>query len=84
MKNRNKTRITLRQRFRYWLDRRMAQGTSSMVKLLVATADRNVLRVGTFNGETGRNLLVNFVRESDADLKNVAGEGRKIARAEDL
>lgn len=45
MKNRNKTRITLRQRFRYWLDRRMAQGTSSMVKLLVATVLGSVLLV---------------------------------------
>ena len=47
MKNSKKKegRISLRQRFRYWLDRRMAQGTSSMVKLLVLTVLGSVLLV---------------------------------------
>ncbi len=34
---------TLLQRFRYWIDRRMARGTSSMVKLLVTTVLSSVL-----------------------------------------
>ena len=36
---------SLRQRFRYWLDRRMAKGTSGMVKLLVTTVLGSVLIV---------------------------------------
>ena len=36
---------TLLQRFRYWIDRRMARGTSSMVKLLVTTVLSSVLIV---------------------------------------
>ena len=36
---------TLFQRFRYWIDRRMAKGTSSMVKLLVTTVLGSVLIV---------------------------------------
>ena len=34
---------SLRQRFRYWLDRRMSKGTSGMVKLLVITVLGSVL-----------------------------------------
>ena len=36
---------SLRKRFRYWLDRRMAKGTSGMVKLLVTTVLGSVLIV---------------------------------------
>lgn len=38
-------KITLKQRFRYWLDRRMAKGTSSMVKLLIFMVLGSVLLV---------------------------------------
>ena len=36
---------SLKKRFRYWLDRRMAKGTSGMVKLLVTTVLGSVLIV---------------------------------------
>ena len=38
-------KISFRQKFRYWLDRRMAKGTSGMVKLLVTTVLGSVLIV---------------------------------------